>query len=51
LDPEVQPPLTETAILRHCREMLEEFMVPRHVEIRDSLPKTGSGKIKKIDLA
>jgi len=33
-------------ILRHCRQSLEEFKVPRQIEITDSLPKTSSGKIK-----
>ena len=38
------------AILKHCHKALEEFKVPRQVEIRESLPKTTSGKIKKTDL-
>ena len=42
--------LTEKDILRHCRAHLEGFMVPQHVEFRDSLPKTSSGKIKKTGL-
>jgi long-chain acyl-CoA synthetase len=29
---------------------LEDFMVPKYVEFRDDLPKTGSGKIKKTGL-
>ncbi len=43
--------LNERAILRHCRGNLEEFMIPKYVEICDSLPKTDSGKIKKTGLA
>jgi long-chain acyl-CoA synthetase len=43
--------LTEKDVLRHCRAHLEDFMVPQIVEFRDSLPKTGSGKIKKTDLS
>ena len=35
------------AILAHCRAHLEEFMVPRTVEFRDSLPKTSTGKIRR----
>ena len=42
--------LTEARILRHCREHLEDFMVPRAVEVRQELPKTPSGKIKKTEL-
>jgi amino acid adenylation domain-containing protein len=43
--------LTEADILRHCREYLEELMVPRFVEFRPELPKTGSGKIRRAELA
>ena len=39
--------LTEKDIRRHCAANLEDFMVPQFVEIRDSLPKTSSGKITK----
>lgn len=42
--------LTEAQILAYCRAHLEDFMVPKLVEFRDSLPKTSSGKIKKTDL-
>ena len=33
------------------RTRLPKFMVPRYVEFRDSLPKTGSGKLEKYRLA
>lgn len=36
--------LTAQDILRHCAGHLEDFMVPRSVEIVDSLPRTVSGK-------
>lgn len=39
--------VTAKDVLRHCSTRLEDFMVPKHVEIRDSLPKTESGKISK----
>lgn len=42
--------LTAQDILRHCQHTLETFKVPREIEIRESLPKTPSGKIKKTDL-
>jgi acyl-CoA synthetase (AMP-forming)/AMP-acid ligase II len=42
--------LDEDAIRRHCRARLENYMVPRHVEVRDTLPKTDSGKIRKAAL-
>ncbi len=42
--------VSEGEIRRHCRERLESHLVPKVVEIRDSLPKTDSGKIKKLGL-
>lgn len=42
--------LTEIDILRHCRAHLEDFMVPKVVELCPELPKTSTGKIKKTDL-
>jgi acyl-CoA synthetase (AMP-forming)/AMP-acid ligase II len=43
--------LTPKQILLHCRAHLEDYMMPKFVEIVDSLPKTSSGKIKKTELA
>jgi amino acid adenylation domain-containing protein len=42
--------LTERKILAHCSKNLEDFMVPKYVELSDSLPKTTSGKITKKNL-
>ncbi len=42
--------LTERDVLRHCAQHLEDFMMPRYVEFRSSLPKTSSGKIQKSAL-
>lgn len=39
--------LDARAIIAHCRSQLEDFMVPRDVEFRDSLPKTNTGKIQR----
>jgi long-chain acyl-CoA synthetase len=39
--------LSRKEILRHCARCLEDFMVPKLVEIRDSLPHTTTGKISK----
>jgi long-chain acyl-CoA synthetase len=44
---EVGANLTETDVLRHCARFLEDFMVPKFVEFRPSLPKTDSGKISR----
>jgi long-chain acyl-CoA synthetase len=50
LDKKVRESLTVQDVLKHCHQRLEEFKVPRQIEIKDSLPKTPSGKIKKTDL-
>jgi acyl-CoA synthetase (AMP-forming)/AMP-acid ligase II len=42
--------LTEKDIIAHCSKNLEDFMVPRVVEFRSSLPKTATGKIRKQEL-
>lgn len=42
--------LTEKDVIAHCRANLEDFMVPKYVEFRDSLEQTSSGKIKKTNL-
>jgi long-chain acyl-CoA synthetase len=39
--------LTRQDVLRHCSAKLEDFMIPKIVEFRVSLPKTESGKISK----
>lgn len=43
--------VTAESALKHCKLTLEAYKVPRDIEIRDSLPKTPSGKIKKKDLS
>jgi amino acid adenylation domain-containing protein len=42
--------LTERDILRHCRASLEDHMVPQIIELRETLPKNSSGKIRKTEL-
>jgi long-chain acyl-CoA synthetase len=42
--------LTEKDILARCAASLEDFMVPKHVEFRDTLPKTSTGKITRKGL-
>jgi long-chain acyl-CoA synthetase len=39
--------LDERLVRSHCRARLEAYMIPKHIEIRDSLPKTDSGKIRR----
>jgi len=39
--------LTKARIQRHCLEHLESFMVPRHIDIRASLPTSPNGKVNR----
>lgn len=43
--------LGERDILRHCAQHLEDFMVPKIIEFRETMPTTASGKIDKRELA
>lgn len=42
--------LTEEEIVGFCKKQLPHYKLPRIVEIRESLPKIGSGKINKKEL-
>ncbi|MBC6943366.1 MAG: long-chain-fatty-acid--CoA ligase [Xanthomonadales bacterium] len=44
------PALTAEAVLKHCKENLTGYKQPRHIEFRDSLPKTNVGKILRREL-
>jgi acyl-CoA synthetase (AMP-forming)/AMP-acid ligase II len=39
--------LTEGEIIRACAKLLEDFMVPKSIEFRSSLPKTDTGKVSR----
>ena len=42
--------LTKNAVLAHCKERLEDFMIPRQIEFVAALPRTTNGKIARKDL-
>jgi acyl-coenzyme A synthetase/AMP-(fatty) acid ligase len=42
--------LTTEDIQRHCTKNLEPFLVPKHVQFIETLPKTNTGKIDKKTL-
>ncbi|WP_353367145.1 AMP-binding protein [Acidovorax sp. FG27] len=44
------PALTEDDVARYCEENLTGYKRPRHIEFRDSLPKTNVGKILRREL-
>ncbi|OHB70080.1 MAG: hypothetical protein A2W17_03845 [Planctomycetes bacterium RBG_16_41_13] len=41
---------TNRELLAHCHKQLPLYKVPHRVEFLEALPKTSSGKIKKVDL-
>jgi long-chain acyl-CoA synthetase len=50
LDEKARAVLTVQDISSYCHQKLEVFKVPRQIEIKESLPKTPSGKIKKPNM-
>jgi amino acid adenylation domain-containing protein len=42
--------LVEREIRRHCAQHLEDFMMPKYIEIRSELPKGDTGKIDTKEL-
>jgi fatty-acyl-CoA synthase len=40
----------EAALIAHCRERLAHFKCPTSVELRDTLPRTATGKLQKFKL-
>ena len=45
-----QDDLDEKTLIKHCRENLTNYKVPKMVEFRDELPKTNVGKILRREL-
>ena len=43
-------PLTANDVKRHCLTHLEDYMIPKAIEFRAELPKTGSGKILRREI-
>jgi fatty-acyl-CoA synthase len=41
---------TEAELIEHCRSRLSHFKCPTSVELRDSLPRTATGKLQKFKL-
>lgn len=39
--------LTKAEIRRHCAEHLADYKMPRHIELIEEIPKTGSGKMDR----
>lgn len=45
--PAADAKLEANAVISHCISRLEDFMVPRLIEFRESLPKSANGKIQR----
>lgn len=43
--------ITDKQVLRYATGLVENYMVPKHIEICSSLPKTSNGKIDKKQLS
>ncbi len=39
--------LTPQELEKHCGQRLPRYMVPEHIEFRDALPKTSTGKVNR----
>jgi acyl-CoA synthetase (AMP-forming)/AMP-acid ligase II len=39
--------VTEDELIAHCRSVLEDYKVPRVIELRDELPRLPSGKVNR----
>jgi fatty-acyl-CoA synthase len=46
----LRAPVTEDALLAHCRERLARFKVPKSVHVLDELPRNSLGKVVKSEL-
>ncbi|MEQ8472378.1 MAG: AMP-binding protein [Marinoscillum sp.] len=44
------PKLTEEAIMKHCRDHLVAYKMPKFIEFKDDLPKSNVGKILRKEL-
>ncbi len=42
--------LTPRELIGHCEARMARFMVPRYLEFRDALPKTGTHRVQKSEL-
>lgn len=44
------PPRAEDRIKAHCRARLAPYKIPRHITFVDALPRTASGKVRRVQL-
>lgn len=46
----LRSPAEEAELIAHCRTRLAGYKCPRAIEVREALPRTGSGKVSKAAL-
>jgi acyl-CoA synthetase (AMP-forming)/AMP-acid ligase II len=44
------PPRADDRIKAHCRARLAPYKIPRHIAFVDALPRTASGKVRRVQL-
>jgi long-chain acyl-CoA synthetase len=49
-NPEHADGIHVTQVIAHCKQQLTSYKVPKHVEVRDELPKSPVGKVLRKDL-
>lgn len=37
-------------LIQHCRELIAAYKVPKRIHVKDALPTTPMGKVRKVDL-
>jgi crotonobetaine/carnitine-CoA ligase len=42
--------LSPEELILHCEQRMAKFMIPRYIELRDSIPKTGTHRVQKSAL-
>ncbi|HEY8475944.1 MAG TPA: acyl--CoA ligase [Chloroflexota bacterium] len=47
----LRAPATEAELVRHCRQHLAEFKVPKKIYVVDELPRTATGKLQRRHVA
>ena len=47
----LREPATEAELLAHCRERLADFKCPRKLYIVESIPRTATGKVQRLNVA
>ncbi len=47
----LREPATEAELVAHCRGRLADFKCPKKIFIVDSIPRTATGKVQRLNVA